>query len=73
MIAYLPITCRNPAYSTRPTFGAIFGFLNAPDEQLLKWSEEDRSTMSYRAAELGAPLTEGYELYKDLQFTYQLD
>ena len=73
MIAYLPTTCRNPAYSARPTFGAIFGFLNAPDEQLLKWSEEDRSTMSYRAAELGAPLTEGSELYKDLQFTYQLD
>ena len=72
MIAYLLTMCRNPAYSARPTFGAIFGYLNAPDEQLLKWSEEDRS-VSYRAAVLGAPLTEGSELYKDLQFTYQLD
>ena len=72
MITYLPNMCRNPAYSARPTFGAIFGYLNAPDEQLLKWSEEDRR-VSHRAAELGAPLTEGSELYKDLQFTYQLD
>ena len=72
MITYLPNMCRNPAYSARPMFGTIFGYLNAPDGQLLKWSEEDRR-VSHRAAELGAPLTEGSELYNDLQITYQLD
>ena len=37
--------------------------MNAPDEQLLKGSEEGRN-VSYRAAELGAPFTKSSELYK---------
>lgn len=68
----LTFHCRNPVYNDRPTFAAIFDLLNAPDETLLKWSEEDKS-VSDRAAELGAPLTESSELYRELQLIYKLD
>ena len=36
---------------------------------LLSWAEDDR-TMSGQADVLGAPLEEGKDLYKDLQFLY---
>ena len=54
----------------RPPFSAIVEYLKRPDEELLAWSDEDR-TVSTHAATLGAPLEEAKQLYFILQNTYQ--
>ncbi len=39
-------------------------------DALLEWREEDQVGVDSRARELGAPLTEAVDLYKDLQDAY---
>ena len=39
-------------------------------DTLLEWREEDEVGVNSRARELGAPLTEAVDLYKDLQDIY---
>jgi hypothetical protein len=60
---------RHPNKSERPTFSDIRKHLWLPGARLLQWSEEDRS-ISPEAAELGADLLHGKELYRDLQTQY---
>ena len=62
--------CRNPDYHKRPSFKDLFIGLSVGNQDvLLSWAEDDR-TMSGQADVLGAPLEEGKDLYKDLQFLY---
>ena len=37
---------------------------------LLEWREEDKADVNLKARELGAPLKEAVDLYKDLQDVY---
>ena len=39
-------------------------------DALLEWREEDKAGVNLRGRELGAPLTEAVDLYKDLQDVY---
>lgn len=61
---------RDPKYRRRPLFSVIVDYLNKGDEELLAWSEEDQAVSS-QAAQLGAPLEHGRNLYPVLQNTYQ--
>lgn len=61
---------RHPDPESRPIFALIIRYLNKPDEDLLNISEEDRNTAGTRASTLGYPLSDGINLYKDLQFVY---
>lgn len=45
--------------------------LSLPDTKLLKWNEEDKA-VNPEAATLGAELSAGLELFKDLQQCYLL-
>ena len=40
------------------------------NDTLLGWWEEDETVVSSKAGELGAPLSEAVDLYKDLQEVY---
>ena len=62
--------CSHPQPESRPTFTNILGNLQRPDYQLLNWASDDVSSNSEAAKTLGAPLDEGFSLYKDLQNTY---
>jgi hypothetical protein len=45
--------------------------LQKPDFQVLQWRCKDGSSSAYAEAKiLGAPLQDGFRLYKDLQRTY---
>ena len=50
-------------------FFCSMGELSQPEIELLGWSEEDKSVHP-EAAQLGADLIFGEELYKDLQTIY---
>ena len=54
----------------RPGFADISNELSLPDSQLLKWSEEDKTTHA-GADKLGAHLDSAQNLYTDLQFIYK--
>ena len=56
--------------SQRPSFADIGRNLSFPDAEVLKWTEEDRSTHQ-EADKLGADLACAADLYKDLQILYQ--
>jgi hypothetical protein len=58
--------------SKRPGFADITQHLHLPDDQLLKWTEEDKSTHP-GADKLGANLLCAQDLYKDLQVIYKQD
>ena len=60
---------RNPIHSKRPSFAEIGHYLSKSNDHLLHWVEE-ADTVSSRAGELGAPLSEAESLYKDLQNVY---
>ena len=45
-------------------------YLNKSDEELLEISEEDRHISGTKASTLGHPLSDGINLYKDLQLVY---
>ena len=53
----------------RPGFADISTKLSLPDSELLKWSEEDKTTHA-GADKLGADLLNAQHLYTDLQFLY---
>jgi hypothetical protein len=61
---------RHPQTSGRPSFQDLTRQLSLPDTKLLKWSEEDKSVHP-DAAQLGADLKCGEELYMDLQMQYK--
>lgn len=61
---------RHPDPESRPIFALIIRYLNKPVEELLSISEEDRQTAGTRATTLGYPLSDGINLYKDLQLVY---
>ena len=63
---------RHPKTSLRPKFAAIGQQLSVPDAELLKWTEEDKSTHP-KVDELGADLLCAQDLYKDLQEMYRRD
>ena len=54
----------------RPSFADVSDNLSLPDTELLKWSEEDKSTHP-GADKLGADLLLAQDLYRDLQDTYK--
>ena len=64
------IVHRHPDPETRPIFALIMRYLNKPDKELLSISEEDREMAGIRATTLGYPLSDGFNLYKDLQLVY---
>ena len=61
---------RHPDPESRPIFALIIRYLNKPVEELLSISEEDRQIAGIRATTLGYPLSDGINLYKDLQLVY---
>ena len=63
---------RHPLTFMRPSFTDISTNLSLPDTELLKWSEEDKSTHP-GADKLGADLLLAQDLYRDLQDTYKED
>ena len=65
----MSLNLRHPEHYQRPSFSSIIHYLSASKELLLQWVEE-ADTVSSRAGEFGAPLSEAESLYKDLQNTY---
>ena len=61
---------RHPVHSQRPPFSEVSHYLSTSSDTLLEWREEDKAGVDLRARELGAPLTEAADLYKDLQDAY---
>ena len=55
--------------SRRPPFRSICSQLSQSDSVLLQWSDEDK-LVHPEAANLGASLESGKDLYKDLQGIY---
>ncbi len=60
---------RHPVPTERPRFSEVSTFLNSTDEVLLNWSNADKA-ISPRVTEIGAPLSEGVNLYLDLQYIH---
>ena len=61
---------RHPVHTQRPPFSEISHYLSTSSDALLEWREEDKAGVNLRGRELGAPLTEAVDLYKDLQDVY---
>jgi len=61
---------RHPDPESRPIFALIVKYLNKPEKELLCISEEDIYISGTKASTLGYPLSDGINLYKDLQFVY---
>ena len=61
---------RHPKPNARHSFADISTELSLPDTELLKWSEEDKSTHP-EADKLGADLLCVQNLYRDLQVMYK--
>ena len=53
------------------TFYEVHGLLNFPEFKVLKWSAADVEKYSEAARTIGAPLSEGEELFTKLQSTYK--
>ena len=62
---------RHPDPRSRPQFGQITKLLSGNGGHLLGWSDEDKQIGGEDATKLGAPLESAYNLYLDLQQTYQ--
>ena len=60
---------RHPKTSLRPKFSVLQKQLFLPGNELLKWLEDDEAVHP-EAAQLGADILCGEELYKDLQTLY---
>ena len=61
---------RNPSNQSRPSFSAISrDYLRKSTESLLQWSPED-GNLSPGVGVCGAPLTEAFDLYSELQRKY---
>ena len=61
--------CRHPESKARPRFPDVLRLLSGPNEELLKWSEEDLSIHPF-AATLGVDISISENLYTDLQMAY---
>ncbi|KAL5473082.1 hypothetical protein EMCRGX_G027524 [Ephydatia muelleri] len=64
------VRCWNPQHAYRPSFAELHEYLGASDDTILAWSPIDKE-VSPQASVLGAPLSEGLELYKNLQQSYR--
>jgi len=62
---------RHPDPRSRPQFGQITKLLCGNSGYLLGWSDKDKQTGGKNATKLGASLESTYNLYSDLQQTYQ--
>ena len=65
----LATSCRNPVHSERPTAADILGDFCKSERVLLGWRMED--TVPTLSRTLGAPLSEGETLHRDLQNKYK--
>ena len=65
----LATSCRNPVHSERPTAADILGDFCKSERVLLGWRVED--TVPLLSRTLGAPLSEGETLHRDLQNKYK--
>ena len=65
----LATSCRNPVHSERPTAADILGDFCKSERVLLEWRVED--TVPLLSRTLGAPLSEGETLHRDLQNKYK--
>lgn len=64
---------RNPSQGDRLSFDSICHYYSdTSEESLLTWEKEDKD-ISQRASEIGAPISEGYRLYTELQHEYRDD
>ena len=63
---------RDPKYNERPSFDELFELLNRTDSDILSWSAADKDQCTHLATQIGAPLSEGANLFMDLQKTYQV-
>ena len=70
LLAYYIKINRHPVAGSRLTPSSVVMGLTHPDFQILKWSSKDISATSEAARTLGAPLSEGKSLFKELQQTY---
>ena len=68
---YCVLSYRNPDPRSRPQFGQITKLLAGNTGYLLGWSDKDKQISGEEATKLGAPLESAYDLYSDLQQTYQ--
>ena len=62
-------SCRSPVHSERPTAADILGDFCKSERVLLGWRVED--TVPLLSRMLGAPLSEGETLHRDLQNKYK--
>ena len=69
IIHSIATSCRNPVHSERPTAADILGDFCKSERVLLGWRVED--TVPLLSRTLGAPLSEGETLHRDLQNKYK--
>ena len=68
-VRFLALSCRNPTHTERPTAVDILGNFCKSERVLLAWRAED--PMPPLSRTLGAPLSEGETLHRDLQNKYK--
>ena len=61
---------RHPEASGRPSFDSLVSKLSQPENQLLKWTDKDKSVTHPQSTMLGAPLEAASSLHSDLQQQY---
>ena len=72
LVIYCIVFYRHPDPTSRPQFGQITKVLSGSSGYLLGWSDKDKQIGGEDATKLGAPLESAYNLYSDLQWSYQL-
>ena len=68
-VHFLALSCRNPTHTEMPTAVDILGNFCKSERVLLAWKVEDPVSLLSRT--LGAPLSEGETLHRDLQNKYK--
>ena len=63
---------RHPEASERPSFITLVFRLSQPENQLLKWTDRDKSDTHPQSTMLGAPLETASNLHSDLQQQYTI-
>ena len=61
------VTHRNAETSERPSFASLVTRLSQPENQLLKWTDRDKSVTNPQSTMLGAPLETASDLHSDIQ------
>ena len=69
-LSHYIVCCRHPETSGRPSFASLVSRLSQPENQLLKWTDRDKSIAHPQSTMLGAPLETASELYTNLQHLY---